>query len=875
MTRRLLDLAYRVGLRVLPRSFRRRWHAELLAAFRERLRAQGAVGGVRELSDLLLTCARLRLGALTTFERSGEGGMALFRGVVLDLRAVARSLRRQPAYALAAVCTLAVGVGATTALFGVFDRVVVQPLPHADADRLYMVWRALPEYEIERAPSSYPTYLDLGEGVDAFGAVGAYAMSAAVTVAAAGEPERVAGAHVSGTLFELLGNRPLHGRVITAADDDPAADPVIVLSRRLWERQFGGSPTAIGGTLRIGDVPHRIVGVMPDDFIFPAAQAEFWIPLRTTTAASERDTHRFSIVARLGAGVGPELARAQVEAAHARLQAAFPEVYPGSMWLERRQDFIVGDAAAVLRALLWAALFLAVAASANFAGMLIVRAIGRRRETAVALALGAGRFRSARPLVLESMLLSLTGCGAGVLLAASLIRGVQILAPDSLPRRAELGLDARSLLFAAGLSVVTGVVCTLVAAWRLSRQTDAGGMAAAMSRPGERASKRTQSALVVAQVTAAFVLLTGSALFTTSLVKLLNVPVGFDREHVLTAWLSLPPAEYDSPARIASFYDDVLASLRATPGVSHAGGTWALPFSEDYASTTYTVGDAPDDGVAVSATAVRGEYFDAVGMRLLRGRPFDTRDAADAAPVVIVNETMARHLFGAVDPVGRRIVKPGSESAATVVGVVNDVRRRELSADVEPEVYYPHDQAMWNGDFYVVLRTDGDPAAMAPELRRAVRAQDPTLPVMRLATLGERVSRSVAEPRFRTFVLLALAAAAGALAVLGTYGALSWVVVSTRRDMALRIALGADPRRLVRDVIASGGRLALLGIAGGTAIAVAGAGLARSLLFGVDALEPAVYGAAALLVMAATLAAAAIPARRIGAIDAASVLRED
>ncbi|HSJ09973.1 MAG TPA: ADOP family duplicated permease, partial [Longimicrobiales bacterium] len=800
MPARVLLLAYRLALRLLPVAFRLRWRSELLAVVNERVRKDGMRGGLRELFDLVLTGARLRRQAMTISSTTMEDSMQAFHGVALDLKSVARSLRRQPGYTLAAVCTLAVGVGASTTLFGIFDQVVVQPLPHEHGNRLYMVWRSLPEYDIERASNSYPTYLDVRDGIGAFDATGAYAMNAAATIAAGGEPERIRGARVSGTVFALLGNEPAHGRTVGTADDDPGAERVVVLSHALWQRQYGGSGDVIGTSLRIGDVPHRIIGVMPAGFAFPSPEAEFWLPLRLSAAATERDLHNLSIIARLAPEIPPDLANAQLAALHTRLQAAYPGVYAGGMWLERRQDFIVGDAAGVLRALLWAALFLAGAATANFAGMLLVRAAARRRETAVALALGAGRLRSARPLVIESLMLSLSGCAAGVVLAAGLISAVQQLAPDSLPRRGELGLDLRSLLFASGLAIVAGIACALLAGWRLSRQVNTGGVAAAAARFADRASRRTQSALVVGQIAVAFLLLTAATLFATSLIRLLNVPVGFDRDRVLTAYVSLPPTTYDSPERIGLFFDGVFASLRAAPGVTHAGGTWALPFSEDYASTTFTADLGLENGVAVSATAVRGDYFDAVGMRVLRGRPFDSRDAAGAHPAVIINETMAQRLFGDVDPIGRPIRKPDAATASTVVGVVSDVRRRELTSDVEPEIYYPHAQSTWSGDFYVVLRTAGNAAALSSVLRGAIRDQDPTLPVMRLATLGERVSRSVATPRFRTFVLGALAAAACVLAFLGIYGSLSYLIVSTRRDTALRVAVGADPRRLVRSV---------------------------------------------------------------------------
>ena len=875
MPGRLLTAAYRLGLRLLPVPFRARWRSELLSAFDERLRGEGVRGGLRELGDLLLTAARLHLNDLGVHRNAQEHRMHMLRGLGLDVKSVVRSLRRQPVYALAAVCTLAVGVGASTTLFGVFDQVVVQPLPHAQGDRLYMVWRSLPESDVKRAPSSYQTYLDVRAGIDAFAAVGAFAIDAAATVAAGGEPERIRGARVSGTMFPLLGNSPLRGRTISEGDDAEGADRVVVLSHALWQRQYGASDDAIGAMLRVGDIPHRIIGVMPADFAFPSPQAEFWLPLRLSAASVERDQHNLAVIARVAADDELDLAAAQLAALHARLQSTYPGMYTGGMWLERRQDFIVGDAAGVLRALLWGAFFLAAAAAANFAGMLLVRAAGRRRETAVAVALGAGRLRSTRPLLIESLLLSLAGCAGGVLLAGVLIRAVQLFSPQSLPRRAELSLDTRALAFAAGLSIAAGVTCALLAAWRLARQTNMGGVAAAAARFGERASRRTQSALVVGQVAVAFVLLTASALFATSLIRLLNVPVGFDRDEVLTAYISLPPSTYDTPERIGQFFDGVFTSLRTTPGVTHAGGTWALPFSEDYASTTYTAGLGLENGVAVSATAVRGDYFGAVGMRMLRGRAFDTRDAAGAEQVVVINQTMARRLFGESDPVGQAIRKPGSANAAIVVGVVSDVRRRELSAEVEPEVYYPHAQSIWSGDLYVVLRAAHDATAMSAVLRRAVREQDPTLPVMRMATLGERVSRSVATPRFRTFVLGGLAVAACVLAILGIHGTLSYLVVSTRRDMALHVAVGADPRRLVQTVMMRGGRLGLCGVALGSIVAVAGAGVVRSLLFGVGALDPFVYGAAALFILLASLAAAALPARRVASLDVASALREE
>jgi predicted permease len=452
---------------------------------------------------------------------------------------------------------------------------------------------------------------------------------------------------------------------------------------------------------------------------------------------------------------------------------------------------------------------------------------------------------------------------------------VAVLAPESLPRRLELGVDARLVAFALLCAPGCALLCALVP---VLRRADAhrSVLATAGGSLTQRA-RLLQNGFMVAQVSLAMVLLVVAGLLTGTLSRLLAVPVGFDAQQVLTAYLSLPAARYDNDERIGMFYDELLRRLAALPGVERAGGTWALPFSPAYAGATYLPeGSTEREGLIVTASPIRGDYFGAVGMRIRRGRGFDARDHADATAVGIINETLASRFWPGQDPIGKRMVDPGDpEDALTIVGVVGDVRRRDLALPAEPEVYMPHAQATWDGNFYLTIRMAAAPLSGSGALRAQIRSLDPLLPVGQINTVDALISRSVASERFRARVLAALSAAAALLSLLGIYSVQSVFVGSRGRDLAVRLALGARPRRVSAEVVGHGLRTALLGVTLGLGLAAAAARSLRSQFFAMSPLDPATYAVTVVLFLTAAALACWVPARRIARIDPMRTLRAE
>jgi putative ABC transport system permease protein len=875
---------YRQLLRVLPRPFRERQANELelvlqhaLAEERQRgvLRVLGRF--VREALDVLIVSVRVRFEGAPpkVAHREGEGdGMT---GVLRSLRISARTLVRQPVFALTATLTLGAGVGCAAAAFGVLDTLLLQPLPHRAAKQLVMVWRDLSSMQMARAPMSYPTLIDVrAQTEDILVGLEASTWGGNALLQDGAEPELVNGARVTGGLFGLLGNAPQLGRVIQPADDAPGAEPVAVLSHALWLRYFRADRSVLGKLLEVRGARYRVVGVMGPEFVFPSSRAELWVPLRLDPAQQPRDVNYLMTVGRLKTNVTLQEVQARLDVVFSRLARAYPDVYDdGRLRTGSRHEFVVGDA----RRMVWlgaaAAALLLLIACANLGNLMLVRGLARGRELAVRSVLGATRARVAGELIAESVLIGAAGALLGVFLANSLTRVVVLLAPESLPRRLALGVDARVIAFASVCAILCALVCSLAPVLRRieprrSALATAGGSLT-------QGSRSLQGGLLAAQVSLALVLLVMAGLLTGTLARLLGVPVGFDGSRVLTVNLNLPPARYDSDARIGVFFDELFRRVSALPGVQSVGGTWALPFSQDYAASSFVPeGSTGRQGVLVASAPIRGDYFGAVGMRLMRGRNFDARDLPAATPVGIINETLARRFWPDQDPLGKRMVDPDDpDDALTVVGVVNDVYRRDLAVPVEPEVYMPHTQQTWDGNLSLTVRTTGDPLATSAAVRAQVHALDPLLPVARVATLAALVSRSVATQRFRAAISAALSLTAALLTLLGIYSVQAVFVSSCRRDLAVRLALGARPRRVTAEVVGRGLRITLIGITIGITLAAFATRGIRSQLFELSPLDPTTYITTVLLFVSAATLACWIPARRIGRIDPMLTLREE
>ncbi len=889
--------AHALLVRALPEPFRRQNAGEIAETAREAVLATLAVGGApaargracRELLDLGTVVLRLRASRASAAPRfvpvspfsAQEPPMTR---LLHDLRHAARALLRRPGYALAAMATLALGVGAATAVGSVAHTVLARPLPFPDPERLTMVWRTAPQRNLDRLGVSVPDYLDWRREARGFTDLAVYTeLGGTGTLLAGGEPQRVSGTLVSGNLFRTLGARAAIGRTIGDGDGERGAEPVVVLSDALWRRAFRGDPAVVGQLMELGERRARVVGVMPRDFAFPWASTEFWGALRLDPEQSERNSNFLVAVGRLRPGVSRDAAQAELAAIDARIIAAHPGDgnHDAGVRLEGRQDFVTRDVRPVLVVLLGGVLLLLGIACANLANLMLVRATARTRELATRAALGAGRARLLRDFVAEGAVLGVGGGVLGVALAWGAVRILLVLGPEALPRREEIGLDAATLALSVVLSVACALACVTLPAWRATRRLR-GAVSGATLRDGARttggrAAARVQGGLVVAQLALALVLLVGAGLLGHSLWRLMGVPTGFDGRAVLTARLSLPKSRYPEPAQVHAFYDALFDRLEARPGVTAVGGTWALPFGGPNGSTTKLPTDGRrswDDAVEIVLAPVRGDYFAALGMRFVRGANFT---GSETTPVTIINETLARRYWPGQDPVGRQLRgRAADASTFTVVGVVADVKRRTLAGETEPEMYVPHAQAAWTGgDLYVTVRTGPDPLALAPALREAVWALDPRIPVTDLAPLDDVVGESLAAPRFRTVVVATLAAVAGALALVGVYGVLAFVVSMRTREMAVRVALGASRRQMVGGVLGRGLRLTGLGVLLGLGGAFASSRLLGSMLYGVTSLDlPTYAGVCALLVSAAALACW-VPARRAADVDPVVSLREE
>ena len=801
-----------------------------------------------------------------------------------DIAFALRGLRRAPGFAAAAILTLALGIGAATAIFTVVYSVLLRPLPFRDADRLVVVATAFPAAGLPRSSVSAPEFLDLAAAGGALSDVGAYD-DGAFTLTGTGRPERVRGASASASLFRTLGVRAAAGRLFGPDDDRSGADRVLVLGHGLWQRRFGGDPGVVGTTVRVDGVARTVVGVLPRDVRLGAA--ELFVPLALDPASlPSRGAHYLEVIGRLAPRSTLAQARAQLAAFAARSRADYPALYPGPFELTPLplREAWFGDVRPTMLVLLGAVALLLLLAAVNVANLLLVRAEARQREIAVRTALGAGRGRLVRQLLTETLLLAAVGAAVGLPLAALGVRGLLALNPGTLPAGAELSVDVVVLL--AALAVVAGaaVLAGLVPAVQAS-SLDVRAAIVEGTGGGARGG-RLRSALVAFEITAATVVLIGAGLVGRSFWRLQGVHPGFTAANVLTMELTLTGARYEAPAAVPAFYRQLLERLGALPGVRSAAAVSHLPLGGRTGDWTIEVeGRAASLGEALPSPSFRivaGDYFRTVGVPITAGRAFSPGDTERTAPAAVVSEALARVAWPGESPVGRRFRFGGGGEMTfpwmVVVGVAGDVRSEALGSAARPTYYVLGSQfaPMVGGSdpiMTVVVRTAGDPRPLAAAARQAVWALDPELAVPSVRTLSDVVSGAVSRPRFAAVVLLAFGGAALLLAVTGVYGVLSYAVVRRARELAIRMALGARAGSVRRLVLVSGLRLAALGVLIGLACAAAGSRVLTSLLYGVSATDPATFGAVVALLLGAAFGASYVPARRATRADPAAVLR--
>jgi putative ABC transport system permease protein len=797
-----------------------------------------------------------------------------------DLRFSLRMLVKNPGFAAVAAITLALGIGANTAIFSVVNAVLLRPLPYRDPSRLVLMNESsqqLPDMSV-----SYPNYLDWRDRSRSFERIAAV-QPAQYTLSGVDRPERLGGWNVTADFFATLGVTPVVGRDLSARDDRPGAPPVALLTYGLWQRRFGGDPSVVGRALTLSGRSVEVVGVLPQTFRFYYGDADLFLPLGIDAdRLKDRGDHPgIYVVARLKPGATPKTAFADMDAIARSLEAEHPETNSGNrVAVKLLQDDVVSILRPVLVVLAGAVGFVLLIACANVANLLLARASTREKEIAIRRALGASRRRVLRQVLTESALLSLLGGGLGLLLAAWLSDVLLSLVPAGLPRMDEVRLDGTVLGFTLLLSLLTGLVFGIAPAWQASRSDVLEPLKeTARGSSSGRGQQRFRSVLVVSEVALALVLLAGAGLMARSFERLQEVRPGFRPGNVLSAQLVLPEIKYKTRPEIIAFADQLLARVGALPGVEAAGTVNPLPLTQEGWQTDYQIegrpvparGEAPNSDYHV----VSGAYFKAMGIPLVRGRLFDDSDREDTTPVVLVNETLARRYWPEGDAVGKRM-RTGSVDQPgpwlTVVGVVGDVRQYGLDQEQKTQFYRPGRQLALH-PMSLVLRAQGDPEALAAAVRRAVQSIDPDQPIYNVRSMDSLLATTLAPRRLSLLLLAAFAMTALLLAGVGIYGVLAYSVTQRTHEIGIRMALGARRADVLVMILRQGIRLVLIGAALGVAAAFGLTRLMSSLLFGVSPTDPATLGAVCLVLVGVALLACIVPARRASGVDPMIALR--
>jgi len=809
---------------------------------------------------------------------------------LMDIRFALRMLHNNPGFAAVAVLTLALGIGANTALFSVIDAVLLRPLPFRDPGRLVAVHCVDLRDATHGGEISYPAFLDWRSGSHSFEAMSVWNDSS-FTYTGGDKPESVPGAVVSANLFSMLGVSPALGRGFIREEDQPGSEQLpVILSYEFWQSHFGGDPNVLGRGLTLDNQKYSVVGVMPAGFQFPVQpdRVELWTTIvrdlqGKNSMAGQRGVSYLQVIARLTPGIEIPQAQSDVLLIQEQLNRQYPENRPRGVVIRSESEQIAGVMRPVLMILLGAVGFVLLIACANVASLLLARATVRQKEFTVRSALGASRWMIVRQLLTESVLLAMAGGALGLLVAHWATSALVAMAPQGLARTSEIAVDFRVLAFTFIVALATGVLFGLAPAvqasrFNLNRFLGESGRGSS-SGPG---GVHLRGALVASQLAIAFVLLIGAGLLLRSFNRLRQVDPGFRADHVLTFLLEVPSHHHPGGQRPV-FVRELLESTRVLPGVKSASAIFGLPLSPDQnAFTTLEIEGHPvpkSQRPRVAFRLIESQYFHTIEIPLLQGRTFTPQDEQGGPPLAIVNETFARQMFKGENPLGRRIkanISFGdSEEAAMreIVGVTGDVKSSGISDNAGPEVYAPQTPTDFIGEMTVVVRTGTDPNALVPALRSLVSSMDKDLPVREVKTLEQYVSGSISAPRFEALLLGIFAALAFVLTTIGLYGVISYSVVQRTREMGIRIALGAQRGSISRMVLREGALLTLIGVGAGLLASLFAVGLIRGLLYGIGATDPATFIAVPLLLMAVALLASYIPARRATRVDPLVALR--
>jgi predicted permease len=821
-----------------------------------------------------------------------------------DLRQGLRMLAKSPGFTIVAVLTLALGIGANTAIFSIVNAVLLRPLAYKDSPSLVNIWGKFERDGIPQNWISEPEYWDLLDHNESFSQIAAYSLGGRANLTRAdAQPVQVSTGNATAGVLPLLGIAPVLGRTFGADEDQPGHSHYALLSYALWQSQFGGDPNIVTKPIQLDGETYSVVGVLPKQFSLGGKQ-DLWTPLGLDRVRpGGRGSHYLHVVARLKPGVD----FAQGSTALTRFADDLRRAYPGNyghgpeknfdMYMVPVKEQLVGRLRPALFVLLGAVAFVLLIACANVANLLLARASAREKELAIRAALGAGRTRLVRQLLTESLILGLAGGLLGLALAYWGVDALRALAPANTPRMDEVYIDPLVLAFTFGISLLTGLFFGLAPAWHVGRTdlreslNEAGrGTSAAGGSLNLRAS------LVVSELALAVLLLVGAGLLIRSFSRLLDVSPGFQTQHLLTMELSLPEKTYPDGAPVQKFYTQLMASMKTVPGIQAAGAVSQMPLADSYSSGSVFFEDTsipdlpklPELGnfpyMEIDQRTATPEYFQAMEIPLVRGRLLTDADDASGALVAVVDTNFAHRFWPHREAIGQRVAidaipnaKPAAPRWRTIVGVVGHVKHYSLDVEGREQIYLPHRQPLYgvfaSRDMTLAVRTSLDPSSVTSAIREEVFAIDKGLPLYNIATMDQLVSNSVAQPRLNLSLLVAFAVLALALAAVGVYGVMAYAVTQRTQEFGIRMALGASPADVLKQVFLEGGRLAALGLAIGLVAALALTRLMASMLYGVKPSDPLSLGAAAALLALVALAACYIPARRATRVDPLVALR--
>ncbi len=798
-----------------------------------------------------------------------------------DIRYALRGLRLNPGFAVTAVLSLTLGIGASVAIYTVADNLLLRPLPYPDAKQLVMLYELNPKRGFTYNVISPANYLDWKAQNSSFSAIGGF-VDYHVILGDGKRTEEVDAQAVSGEVLPALQVQPMRGRLFTMQEDKDDAH-VAVISYRLWQSWFGGDESILGRQLQVNSRPFTVIGVLPPDFYFNTRSSDVWVTLGLNPAADLRKTQGrwMWAVARLKPGVSIHQARAEMTGIAQRLEIAYPEFNKGwGATAVPLRDALVGETKTSLMVLLGAVTLLLCVACANVANLLMARYSTRRREMAVRGALGAARGRLIRQLLTESMILGLAGGIAGVVLAYFAVSGLVALAPRDLTRSVQITFDLRIVLFAFLLSVVTSIIFGLAPSL-VASQSDLSHGLHEESRTSTGGGNRMRQCLVALEIACSVALMAGAGLLFRSLVGLQNVDPGLDAHNVLNFRVSLPNQRYKDPQKKIDFFRQAADKLSQLPGVHSASAVSYLPFNGLAAATNLRIGGQPparpgEELGAVIRTVLPG-YFRTMGIPIKAGRDFTAADDLESTPYrFIVNESFVQKFLSGEDPLEKQIsAEMGDKNPfGEIVGVVGDVKERTLDKEPTPTVYYIHSHLAY-GEMVFVLRAENDPFALAEPARKIINGMDPELPVSQVRTMETVVRQTFASQQFSAVLLGGFSLSSLLLAAIGIYGLLAYSVTQRTREIGVRIALGAEPRTISRMVVASGARMVVIGAAAGVATALALSGLMKSLLFGIGARDPLTFAVAPVVFVVVALVAAYVPARRAARVSPMEALRAE